>query len=725
MLENAKWVGFYGDESPKIRTEIEIKDEIESAKIEICGLGLFHFYINSSRVNGEEFTMLWSDFHKREITDMLYGVEHDATYRIYIPSYDVTDRLENGTNTIAFLLGNGWYNQYERVIEGKMRYGSPILCYRLDVTYKNGEKDVFISDESLKWNKSHILYNNIFFGEKHDMRLFDNAWLYNGFDDSVWKNAELKGRPDAILTPAVCPGDKVVKTLIPDLVSEKDGKKIYALAENISGRVKLRLKGRCGDTIVTEFSEELSDDGSLDFFSSGMENQIQRDIYICSGNEDVVYPIFTWHAFRYFSVEGDAVPEVCEVIHTPVESRTEFYCDNDVLNWLYDAFKRTQLNNMHMGVPSDCPHRERLGYTGDGQIASNAAMHIFDCEQFYKKWIRDIQDCQHRQSGRVQHTAPFYGGGGGIGGWGGAIVIVPYMYCKHFFDVDLLKESYPYMEKWARYLLTQTENNLIMYEEQDALVNPAYWNLGEWFTPEEVKLPKEFVNTYYFIKALAYMSEIAQIIGVPFDYNMEIERFKTAWKNKYFNPETHTFLNSVQGADAFAIDLGLGDEITLKKLVEKYSVADGFDTGIFGTYILTDVLFKNGYCDVALRLMTMESGRSFSNMMKQGATTLWESWDGISSHDHPMFGASTVHIFRYIIGVCYEAENRIVIKPCNTELLHHIKAKVKTKTGTIRFEYHRDKDKRNFKISKQCGEDVEFVFGGKTLGVSDNISLEF
>ena len=723
MLENAQWVGFFGEESPKVRTEIEIKDEIESAKIEICGLGLFHFYINGSRVNEEEFTMLWSDFHKREITDMLYGVAHDATYRIYVPGYDAKDFLKKGTNTIAFHLGNGWYNQYERVIEGKMRYGAPILCYRLVVNYKNGEKDVFISDETLKWSPSHIIYNNIFFGEKHDLRLYSEDWLYSGFDDSTWKNAELKEKPDAILCPAECPTDKVIRTLSPTMISQKNGKTIYSLDENISGRVKFRLKGKCGDVVVTEFSEELTEDGNLDFFSTGMDGQIQRDTYISAGNEEVVYPVFTWHAFRYFSVEGDAVPEMCEVIHTPIETVCEFKCDNDVLNWIFDAFKRTQLNNMHMGVPSDCPHRERLGYTGDGQIASNAAMYVFNAEKFYKKWIRDILDCQHRESGRVQHTAPFYGGGGGIGGWGGAIVIVPYMHYKHYFDIDLLKESYPYMEKWAGYLFTQTENDLVMYEEKDALVNPDYWNLGEWFTPEEVKLPKEFINTYYFIKALGYMAEIARIIGADFPYDAEIERFKTAWKSKCFNPDTHCFFNSVQGADAFAIDLGLGDEMTLKALVSKYSESDGFDTGIFGTYILTDVLFKNGYADTAIRLMTMDSRNSFSNMMKSGATTLWESWDGISSHDHPMFGASSAHIFEYILGVRYENENSIIIGPCNTKILKNIDATIKTKTGEISVKYYLDGNKRKFRIEKRCSENVTFMYDGRKTDIYEEVTL--
>lgn len=724
MLEGAKWVSFYGEEAPKVRTEIVIKKELKSAKIEICGLGLFNLFINGKKVNDEFFPMLWSDFHKRDMSNMLYNISVDPTYRIYVPSYDITSYLRIGKNALGVILGNGWYNQHERNIEGYMPYGSPTLCYKITATYKSGEEEVFVSDENLKWSKSHIIFNNLFFGEEQDLRLYSDAWKYSDFNDADWKFSEIKEAPDTILSPKESCGDKIIRTLSPKLISTNGNKKIYSCGENITGLVKVRLKGKEGEYVIIEYAEEIDDRFNLDFFSCGMENQIQRDVFICSKEERSVHAMFTWHGFSYFSIEGNAEAQECLVIHSPVSNRTSFKCDNNVLNWLYDAYVRTQLDNFHLGVPSDCPHRERLGYTGDGQITCNAAMYVFDADSFYRKWLRDILDCQHRESGRVQHTAPFYGGGGGCGGWGGAIVIVPYMHYKHFFDTAVLKESYPYMEKWACNMVSQMEDGLVMHEEKGADVVLDYWNLGEWFTPEKVELPKEYVNTYFFIKTLMYMEEIALITGADFLYKDLIETLKENFKKKYYNETDHTFFGSKQGADAFAIDIGLGDGITLEKLIGKYSVADGFDTGIFGTYILLDVLFKNGYPDIAVKLMTQNSKNSFYNMMKNGATTLWESWDGISSHNHPMFGASVSHIFKYLIGIDYIDKDNIVIKPCFTDLLGSIDACAKTNSGTISVKYQICNGEYNVSLTKNCKENVTFVYNDKKWEVNENIEFK-
>jgi alpha-L-rhamnosidase len=461
----------------------------------------------------------------------------------------------------------------------------------------------------------------------------------------------------------------------------------------------------------------------LNFESAGGEEQKQRDVYICNGKECVCEPNFTWHGFRYFSLEGPSLPVECVVVHTPVENKTEFECDNEILNWIYDSYVRTQLDNMHMGVPSDCPHRERLGYTGDGQLACGAAMYILDTKDFYYKWIRDILDCQDINTGRIQHTAPFYGGGGGSGGWGCAVVVVPYNHYKHFFYKNVLIESYPYMKKWVEYMFTQTEDDLVVYEEKDAEINPDYWGLGDWCTPEAVEIPKAFVNTYYLIKSLMYMKEIACIINEKFDYESKLSDFKKALVRKYFDNDTHTFFKSVQGADAFALDIDLGDEETEKKLLKKYSAADGFDTGIFGTYVLINVLFERGYADEAVRLLTSEGKNSFGNMMKAGATTLWERWDSLWSHNHPMFGAVVEHIFSYLIGIRFENFKKIIIEPQYTHLIKRIKATVKTNTGAIEIEHKLCGDMCRTKINVYCKEEVLFLYNDEKYTVMDTLNI--
>ena len=221
--------------------------------------------------------------------------------------------------------------------------------------------------------------------------------------------------------------DRVIRTIQPKLISKEitafmTWRKCCGLS-----RAEVPEKSRANETALLRIAEEINEDGTLNFFSAGDIHRIQQDFYIHNGKDDsLYYPRFTWHAGRYFEIIGTAEPSEFRVIHTDIKNTSEFESSDDLLNWYYEAYIRTQLNNIHCCVPSDCPHRERLGYTGDGQIASGACMTTLSAKEMFKKWMKDIADNQDRFGGHVQHTAPFYGGGGGPGGWGGAIVIVPY-----------------------------------------------------------------------------------------------------------------------------------------------------------------------------------------------------------------------------------------------------------------------------------------------------------
>ncbi|MBQ2812111.1 MAG: hypothetical protein IJE63_02565, partial [Clostridia bacterium] len=320
--------------------------------------------------------------------------------------------------------------------------------------------------------------------------------------------------------------------------------------------------------------------------------------------------------------------------------------DDEVLQWLFDTYIRTQLSNVHCCVPSDCPHRERLGYTGDGQLACDAAMTCFDAKDMYLKWMQDIADSQDIYGGHVEHTAPFYGGGGGPGGWGGAIVFVPYTFYKHYGDKEVLKKYYRNMCKYLEYMENHSEESLVVRSEKGG------WCLGDWCTPEKMELPEPFVNTYFYIRAMRCVREIAAIIGenVPVDMDEREERAIRSVYNKYFDNATGSFCNAVQGADAFAVDLGLGDERTYKNVLAKYSALGKFDTGIFGTDILVRILCERGDKDLARKLLTSRDGiGTFNYMREHGATTLWENWDGADSHSHPMFGAVIASMVKFNI----------------------------------------------------------------------------
>lgn len=340
-----------------------------------------------------------------------------------------------------------------------------------------------------------------------------------------------------------------------------------------------------------------------------------------------------------------------EVIHTDVAVTSSFSCSDPVLNWLYEAYIRTQLDNYHGCIPSDCPPRERLGYTGDGQLTAETAMLLLDTKELYRKWYQDILDSQGAETGHIPHTAPFLGGGGGPGGWGCAVYQVPLAWAKIYGDDSLLVQGYDAILRWFDYMDAHSEKGLVVREEEGG------WCLGDWCFPaseEKEQLPEAFINTFYYLHGLQEMMQISEKMNnkLPIRFAEREKNVKNAFLDAYFDPETGDFCEGRAAGNAYGLALGLGDERTKKHLVEKYEALGRFDTGIFGTSMLLEQLFSIGAGDLAVRLLTNDSeAASFAHMKRNGAMTLWERWDGRESHNHPMFGACVRLLFTEILGI--------------------------------------------------------------------------
>ena len=332
---------------------------------------------------------------------------------------------------------------------------------------------------------------------------------------------------------------------------------------------------------------------------------------------------------------------------------------------------------MHAGVITDCPHREKLGYTGDGQLTADLALTLLDSEKFYEKWLRDIADGQDPESGHVQHTAPFEGGGGGPGGWGGAIVIVPYMLGLRHGRKDILRTYYPNMKKYISYMESRCEGGIVVREEEKG------WCLGDWCTPEKIAIPEPFVNTYFLIKCLDYMTEIAEALQEDSAvWAKKSEEYKANLKRHYYDGAAHTYCGGIQGADAFAVDIGLGDERLMSAIADKYEKLGAFDTGIFGTDILIRILFENGFGDVAMKLLTSEKKNSFGEWLRRGETSLCEYWGGRASHNHHMFGAPLRYIFSHALGVD-DRGAELIICPKTLSFVISMEADMETALGHV------------------------------------------
>lgn len=715
VFSSAKWLGTKDYSNGKlfiIRSRFTV-DKVKNATLRVIGLGFFHCYVNGKRVGNDLFLPLSTDFEEREnfpVNEVISG------HRIYVPEYDITSMLNDGENVIAVHFGGGWYT-----CEDEVKYGDAKAIWRVFGEDANGGFD-FVSSENDKISASFVKEYNFTEYEVHDVTDKNvNAHTVD-FNDEDWGNAVAVRPLDTEYLFTECPSDRVCNTLTAVKLKECAEYSLYDCGKNISGYPVLKLNGNKGEKVRVVFSEELETNGNLNL----KFNQDQWIEFICDGTERFVCPLFTWFAFRYFAVYGNAESEKVEVVHTDVKVTSSFVSDNELLNWIHDTYINTQLTNMHAGIPSDCPHLERRGYTGDGQLACHAAMNILDAESFYRKWINDIRDCQDALTGHVQYTAPYTHSGGGPGGWGGAIVEVPYQFYKHYGDTSVLEECYPNMLRYFEYLEAHSQANLVVSDKE------GEWCLGDWCTPVSIVLPAPFVNNYFYIKSLGRCIEIAKIIGknedIP-EFEKRIKERKAAVIAAYFNKWDGNFLGGQQGANAFAVDIGIGDERTYKNTVADYKKLGGYDTGIFGTDILTRVLFENGDGQLAADLILSESVHSFAEMKRRGATTLWEYWPESlrdRSHNHPMFGAVTAYIYDYLLGIRAKngsaAYSEIIISPVIVDGINRVEGHRTFKTGKVSVSYKKTENSIEFEIEIPENQSAEFVFDGKTHMLSVGIN---
>ncbi len=686
-------------DAPIFRREFYVKQAV-SARLDICGLGFYQLYINGRRADDFECVPAVSQYHSVLGCRTTYPVwEERSNFRTYYLTYDLLPFLHDGVNVLGVRLGNGWYHQTQRTAEGCFLFGNPMLRYELTIDFADGSSVVIESDRETVWQESEVRSNNLFYGEQHDLTKKEqlSGWCLPDASVLGWKPALPVHAPDTQLTKQCFPADRIIRTIAPVLIgTTKDGACVYDCGENITGWAQLLCEKAPGAEVLVQYSEELAQgELALDFSSTGGTDQIQQDQFQCGTQEHSVRPYFCWHGFRYFTVSGPTKPELVAVVHTDIPVTSTFSSSNPVLNWLYESYLRTQLNNFHGCIPSDCPHRERLGYTGDGQLTAEAALLTLDSAPLYRKWMEDILDSQGEETGHIPHTAPFLGGGGGPGGWGGAVFIVPMLLYRMTGDLSVLRKSFPAILRWLSYMESRSENGLVVREEAGG------WCLGDWCTPPSMDppdIPPAFVNTCFYIEGLQTAIEAAKLLSEkePDFLAKTLQTARKAVTDTFFDPKTGSFCNGENGADAFAVRLHLGDERTASRLIEKYRRTKCLDTGIFGTMYLIRTLFALGEADLAFTLLTTRTDASFARMMEAGATTLWETWNGGASHDHPMFGAVAALLFTEILGIRQKEGTAgfsdVQIQPADISALDWACGSICTPAGEIRVSVKRDQN---------------------------------
>ena len=717
FFSDAKWIGAEKRTTEGfsvVRSHFNITDA-KKVTLNILGLGFFKCYINGKCINPDTFLPLSSDFEAScdPVDEVLSG------HRIYVPQFDISEFVQSGDNVIAVHYGGGWYTHRSRV------FGMPKLIFRISAEEENGIVN-FVSDENCRIADGFVYEYDFVKYEKHNFADFTDCFGLD-FDDSSWSNAVETEDLKSEYCTTDCNADALKRELPVKEIGRSENGKVYDVGINTTGYPVLEINAPKGEEVTVVFSEELLEDGNIDL----SHHHSQQYTIISDGTKRRVQPEFMWFTFRCFEITGDAEPLYVKEINADVPVTSTFECDNETLNWTYNTFIHTMLCNMHTGHPSDCPHLERRGYTGDGQLTTHAVLSIFDARAFYEKWLQDIADSQDILSGHIQYTAPYIRSGGGPGGWGCAIVEVPYQLYCHYGEKEILSRYYGNMRRYIDYLEAHSEFGLVTSDKE------GEWCLGDWCGPnvlytdkcilshnQQVILPAPMVNTYFMVKSLNRMCEIAQLIGKDEDipeYLEKISTRKNAIRAAYFNAFDDNFIMNVQGANAFGVDLGLGNKETYNNMVNYYKKTGCFDTGIFATDILTRVLFENGDADLAVDLLTNNGPQGFRHWRENGATTFHEYWDSnrSRSHCHPMFGAAVAYFFEYLLGIkqreCTAGYKSLIIAPHATRRFTRISGSMLTPNGKVSVAYNKTADKVEFSIVIPKNTDAVFCFNEKEI----------
>ena len=699
LFDRALWIAPEDrDAFPVIRASFDLARIPAKAMLHIVGFGGYVAYLNGQRVSEDLFLPLNTDFEDRG-----YPSGEETGHRILCDSYPVSALLRTGKNVLAVLLGRGWYTG----VPHEKPFGDKKLCFRL-WDAESGDT-LAVSDLTARWAPSFVTAGEFTRGEVQDFTDWEDAALGTDHDDSLWPTVIAAPAPDSRYFLSDCPRDRVTEVLTPTLLYRDEEGALYDAGCNLSGYPVLR--GRSG-RVTVRVSEILDESGRLSEFY-GHKQYLD---YTVGREPRLLYPRFCWLGFRYFYVTGDCEVVAVHKTHTDVAPTSAFDSDNEVLNWIHRAFINTQLCNMHNGIPSDCPQIERRGYTGDGQLVCRAVMRTLDAKKFYRKWLDDIADCQDRISGHVQYTAPYTHSGGGPGGWGSAIVTVPYEYWRMYGDETPMREMFDGMLEYFRYLEDHSDCDLVTSDRA------GEWCLGDWCVPHGVILPPPpFVNNYFYIKSMQRVIEIARVIGrgeVISTLEARIAARKRVLLAAYYNQKDGDFLGNIQGANAFALDIGLGDDRAFEHLAARYERETYYDTGIFGTDIVTRLLFERGRGDLAVRLLCAAEPHGFGRWMREGSTTLWEYFDywrnGVTrSYSHPMFGAVVAYFYEYLLGITQPRDavgyERVRISPMMIDGLDRVSGHMTVPRGVIGVSYVREGGRLHLTVEIPDGVSAEVV----------------
>lgn len=711
---------------------------VEKALVYFCGLGAGELYINGQSVDPTRF-----------LDPAQTNYEQYALYS----TFDVTNLIKKGENTVGVMLGDGWFSQNDAWGGADFSYGDPMFRLQLNISYTDGTYKQVDSDEEWEWTEGPIRKSNIYLGESYDANYEINNWNMPGSSSDGWEKARLAtANTPPRLVPQMIPPIRKKETLSAKKIWQDSlGNWIYDFGVNVAGVPLLNVKQPKGTKVTIRFAEGIDPSNGLDFQSTGWihHGAIFQDQYICKGEGVESWsPRFTYHGYRYAELSGITEKPDLEtlkliVVHSDVSNTGKFACADEQINKLHELAIRTVKGNLH-GIPTDCPIREKCGWLGDVHAYVKMANVNFQLENFWHKYLEDIRSGASREEKntlfheRYNNTFYFTDKAAGIPymiapgkrlcgvaspDWGTVQVQLPWWIYVYYGNEQLLSDFYPQMKQWTLYVnsLAKDEERKKQYDmETNSIV---YQGLGDWAPPKYEsgkKTPVEFTSTAFHYLDAKIMKEVAAILGKEDDealFSRLKEEIATELISVMYDPVNKTF--GSQTADAMALDLGFvpdGDEQAVSSsIVENmHTYSEGFmNCGIFGLSRIGSMLARNGKVEAAWQMFTKKGEHSFEWMWSAGdATTLWEilpineiTREGAlsASYNHPMQAGFDITFFEDIAGIAPDPSGFgfkvIRFEPLFCDYLPWAKAQIETPYGVVLSNWEKEDGALNWEIT--------------------------
>jgi alpha-L-rhamnosidase len=621
-----------------LRTRFHVEKPVRRATLYATALGIFDVSVNGARIGKDYFNPGWTDYTKR----------------VYYRAFDVTGQMRTGDNAMGAILADGWYSGYVGFGKKRDHYGTkPRFRAILHLELADGTTADLVTGPAWKASTGPIRESDFLMGETYDAREELRGWDMPGFDDGAWTAIDLGSELNPVIQWHPGPPVRALAEIKPKSITEpKPGTFVFDMGANFAGFVRLKPKSERGRKITLRFAERLNPDGTI--YTTNLREARATDTYICGGGPNETWePRFTFHGFQHVELTGlNAPPDGETIAGVSLSSDTPeaaiFQSGDPMLDQLFDNIQRTQRANF-IDIPTDCPQRdERLGWTGDAQVYIGTAALICDVQAFFTKWLVDLTDGQ-RADGQFPMVAPVkVANDDGGPAWADAGVICPWTIYQIYGDRRLLERQYPSMVKFIEFCRKRSTPELLP---------PGQFHcFGDWLSIN-ADTPKDVIYTAYFAYSTRLVSRAAEVLGKTADaakYRELADAIKAAFNRAYVAPDGRIKGNT-QACYVLAIAFDLVDGEKIRQAA-RYLVEDiekrgsHLSTGFIGTKSLMQALSKVNRQDVAYRLLHNDTFPSWGFSIKQGATSIWERWDGwtpekgfqdpgMNSFAHYSFGA--------------------------------------------------------------------------------------